>query len=86
MIKTDPGQYSNKELVDVLNNYLSRIFNISQEYLPQPYAVDKHLEFVMPSTFFQLGSLNHALKFSVIDVSSAQQRSWLMVSPYTGLA
>ena len=52
MIKTDSGQYSNKELVDVLNNYPSRIFNISQEYLPQPYAVGKFLEFVMFSIFF----------------------------------
>ena len=41
MIKSDPGQYSNKEMVNLVNNYLSRIFNISEENLPQPYAVGK---------------------------------------------
>ena len=62
MIKTDSGQYSNKEMVDVLNNYLSRIFNISQEYLPQPYAVGKYLELMMFSTFFQVLLLSQLLR------------------------
>ena len=39
MINADPGQYSNKEMVNLLNNYLARIFNISETDLPQPYAV-----------------------------------------------
>ena len=47
-VKSDPGQYVNQEMIDLMYNYFSRIFNMDVADIPEPYAVGEKASVVFP--------------------------------------